>query len=350
MSKYLGDFALGQTVRDMFDTSAGNGGRADFNNALETADIRVYKDNGATERASQAGFAVASGFDSMVGITAWSIDTSDNTTAGFYTAGSDYAVVLYPDETVDGQSVAAVLATFSIENRLPNLEVLPALSVGAHPLLGILDSGTAQAATATTVQLRSALTFADDIPNGCIIGVRGSTQGYWQFRVITDYVGSTDTATVDTWNVTPTGTITYVVYAGAPVSPTQKFPATIAAGDMAPNSLTASALATDAVAEIQSGLATSAALATVAGYLDTEVAAILAAVDTEVAAIKARTDLLTLAAIGQEVLLTLAMARGNRVVIDGSELVTYDTNGTTELSRQPIARLASPANPLASVG
>jgi hypothetical protein len=251
---------------------------------------------------------------------------------------------------VDSQNVAAVLATFSIENRLPSLETLPALSVGAHPLLGILDSGTAQAATATTVQLRSAATFGDDIPNGCIIGVRGSTQGYWQFRVITDYVGSTDTATVDTWSVTPTGTITYVVYAGAPVSPTQKFPATIAAGDMAANSITASALATDAVTEIQSGLATSAALATVAGYLDTEVAAILAAVDTEVAAIKARTDLLTLAAIGQEVLLTLAMARGNRVVIDGSELVTYDTNGTTELSRQPIARLASPANPLASVG
>jgi hypothetical protein len=37
-------------------------------------------------------------------------------------------------------------------------------------------------------------------------------------------------------------------------------------------------------------LATAASLATVAGYIDTEVAAILAAVDTEVAAIKAKTD------------------------------------------------------------
>lgn len=47
-------------------------------------------------------------------------------------------------------------------------------------------------------------------------------------------------------------------------------------GAMASNVMTAAALATDAVTEIQSGLATSAALTTVAGYLDTEIAAILA--------------------------------------------------------------------------
>lgn len=62
---------------------------------------------------------------------------------------------------------------------------------------------------------------------------------------------------------------------------------------MAANTVNASALATDAVTEIQTGLATAAALSTVAGYVDTEVAAILAAVDTEVAAIKAKTDSLT---------------------------------------------------------
>ena len=45
---------------------------------------------------------------------------------------------------------------------------------------------------------------------------------------------------------------------------------------LAANTVTASALATDAVTEIQSGLATAANLATVAGYLDTEIAAILA--------------------------------------------------------------------------
>lgn len=56
------------------------------------------------------------------------------------------------------------------------------------------------------------------------------------------------------------------------------------------DAITAAKLASDVTTELQSGLATAANLATVAGYLDTEVAAILAAVDTEVAAIKAKTD------------------------------------------------------------
>lgn len=66
---------------------------------------------------------------------------------------------------------------------------------------------------------------------------------------------------------------------------------------LAADVITSSALAASAVTEIQSGLSTSAALSTaqtslttIEGYLDTEVAAILAAVDTEVAAIKAKTD------------------------------------------------------------
>ena len=61
-------------------------------------------------------------------------------------------------------------------------------------------------------------------------------------------------------------------------------------GFIANDTITAASLNADAVTEIQSGLATAANLSTVAGYIDTEVAAILAAVDTEVAAIKAKTD------------------------------------------------------------
>lgn len=63
-------------------------------------------------------------------------------------------------------------------------------------------------------------------------------------------------------------------------------------GAMAANVMTAAAAAADLTTELQSGLATAAALDAVDNFLDTEVAAILAAVDTEVAAIKAVTDLL----------------------------------------------------------
>jgi len=114
---YLGDFAAGASVHFKFTTNAAAGSRVDFNNALEAGDIRVYKNGSATERSSTAGFTVTSGFDSLVGVHHVTIDTSDNTDAGFYAAGNDYQVVLYPDETVDGLNVAAVLASFSIENR-----------------------------------------------------------------------------------------------------------------------------------------------------------------------------------------------------------------------------------------
>ena len=95
----------------------------------------------------------------------------------------------------------------------------------------------------------------------------------------------------------------------------------ISAGDFAANAITASALATDAVTEIQSGLASQSSVDTLTSYVDTEVAAIKAKtdnlpsdpadasdiassfstvntkldtiddfLDTEVAAIKAKTD------------------------------------------------------------
>ena len=86
--------------------------------------------------------------------------------------------------------------------------------------LGIVAYGTAQSATGTTLVLASASTFADDELLGAVVVITGGTTGVGQSRVITDYVGSTDTATVDTWTTTPTGTITYVIFAAAPTSTT----------------------------------------------------------------------------------------------------------------------------------
>lgn len=86
--------------------------------------------------------------------------------------------------------------------------------------LGIVAYGTAQAATGTTLQLASASAFANDELIGAVAVITGGSTGVGQSRVITDYVSSTDTATVDTWTTTPTGTITYVVFAAPPASAT----------------------------------------------------------------------------------------------------------------------------------
>jgi hypothetical protein len=59
----------------------------------------------------------------------------------------------------------------------------------------------------------------------------------------------------------------------------------ITAAAIATDAIDGDAIAASAVSEIQSGLATAAALSTVDDFLDTEMAAILAAVDTEVASI-----------------------------------------------------------------
>jgi hypothetical protein len=83
---------------------------------------------------------------------------------------------------------------------------------GPVPTFGIVDRGTAQSATGTTLVLRSAAAFADDEIIGATILITGGSAGVGQRRIITDYVSSTDTATVATWTTTPTGTITYEIF------------------------------------------------------------------------------------------------------------------------------------------
>jgi hypothetical protein len=101
-------------------------------------------------------------------------------------------------------------------------------SAGAVPHMAIVDQGTAQSATASTLVLRSASAFADGVLEGAIVVVTGSTQGYAQTRAITGNTLSTDTITIEpNWDVTPSGTITYKVYAAAPVAPSQAIPADV---------------------------------------------------------------------------------------------------------------------------
>lgn len=93
-------------------------------------------------------------------------------------------------------------------------------STTAGPIskLGIVDQGTAQAATGTTLQLRAAAAFASNELVGSTVYIVSATTGAGQSRVITAYNGGTDTATVDTWTTTPTGTIVYQVFATPPSS------------------------------------------------------------------------------------------------------------------------------------
>lgn len=151
----------------------------------------------------------------------------NETTSATHRSNGLYTV---PIDTTDTNTLGILSVSVHEAGALPirqDYEVVPAVvydemfdSDYSVALRGLIAYGTAQSATATTVVLAAATSLADDVVLGSVLGVRGSTQGYWQYRVITDYVNSTDTATVDTWTVTPSGTITYVVFAAPPADAT----------------------------------------------------------------------------------------------------------------------------------
>lgn len=103
-------------------------------------------------------------------------------------------------------------------------------------------------------------------------------------------------------------------------------PAVITSAAFAADWLTAAGLAADAVTEIQSGLATASALATLAGYVDTEVAAIKVVTD------KLNTGLVQDGAVYQFTanMLELAPAGGGGGAGDASQTTLLEVQDTVE--------------------
>lgn len=229
---YLGDFAEDATVYTWFSTNDSSGGRAAFSSALETADVEVIKDGNTT--GSTAGVTITNDFDSKTGLHKIEIDMSAD---AFYATGSDYALLLYPDETIDGQSVAAVIAEWSCENRFAEVTAATVsdktgyrlsatgvddiwdeataghLSAGSFgSALQVIHSGTADAGASTTIDLQTGTaSTTDDFYNDQIIYIVSGT-GAGQGRIIEDYDGVTNQrATVGTWATNPDNTSVYVI-------------------------------------------------------------------------------------------------------------------------------------------
>lgn len=118
MAQYYGDFKEDATVNIYFATADGSGGAVAPSSAFEAADVAIYKNASATQKASTNGVTMTSPFDSITGLHNITIDTSNDTgDSGFWEVGNDYTVILNPDETIDSQTVVDSLVTFSIENR-----------------------------------------------------------------------------------------------------------------------------------------------------------------------------------------------------------------------------------------
>lgn len=148
-------------------------------------------------------------------------------------------------------------------------EATYATTAGAFASLGIVDQGTAQSATGTTLVLRAAAAFADDEIIGATCLITGGTTGVGQSRAITDYVSTTDTATVATWTTTPTGTIVYKCFGTSSGSGSVAVAAGgITTASFATGAIDAAAIAADAIgaSELATGALTTAEFA--AGAID----------------------------------------------------------------------------------
>jgi hypothetical protein len=238
---YGGDIRLGDTIDVKFTTRTFTTGAPGTLSSSPV--ISAYVGNSTTQ--ITAGITLSVDFDGVTGLNNVRVVASGGN--GFATA-SNYQLVITTG-TVGGVSVVGeVIAEFSIEARSAIMPTTAArtldVSAGGGAGLdwanvksptttvaltgtttaatdaGIIDSGTAQSATGTTLVLRSAAAFASSEIVGSVIVITGGTTGVGQSRIITAYNGGTDTATVDTWTTTPTGTITYNVFAAPPASTT----------------------------------------------------------------------------------------------------------------------------------
>jgi hypothetical protein len=108
MGLYLGDFKEGSILYFCWDTNDKNG--ASVTRATDGT-IRVYRDDDTGE--STSGITDTEDYGGLTGVHNCKIDLSAD---AFYAKGHDYSVVL-AGATIDGETVNAVLATFSIENR-----------------------------------------------------------------------------------------------------------------------------------------------------------------------------------------------------------------------------------------
>ena len=110
---YLGDFPADQAIYFAWNTNDGDG--ASITRSTDGT-ISVYKDasNGTAFDTTQVTTGVTNDedFDALVGVHTCCIVTTN----AWYETGHDYIVVLSAS-TIDTQSVSAVLAHFSIENR-----------------------------------------------------------------------------------------------------------------------------------------------------------------------------------------------------------------------------------------
>lgn len=205
----------GDVLPIFFDTFDGGTGASITMTGLAVTDIEIYKDGSTTQRASDAGYTLLDtdgiDFDGITGIHGFSIDTGDNTDAGFYTVGAWFHVVVSA-VTVDAQTVSFIAAAFRL---------MPAEGVAGKPKVDVDTFGG------------TAGTFASGRAEVNTSHIAGSSVSTSSAQIGVNVVNAGGTA----W---ASGSLTSGVFASGAIT----------AGAIAADAIGASELAADAVAEI----------------------------------------------------------------------------------------------------
>lgn len=143
-------------------------------------------------------------------------DCTNEATEIATSSGMYYLDLTATEMTAD--TVAIIVKTATSGAKTTPIVLYPSGTV--VPEFGIVRRGTPQSITSTTTTIDASAAFGDNVLAGMVLGVYGSTQAYWQYRAVNSNVGSTDVITHDAWTTTPSGTLTYIIYAGAPMSST----------------------------------------------------------------------------------------------------------------------------------
>lgn len=141
-----GSVPIGSVLPFPFASYASATGASVTLSGLLVTDIEVFKGTSMTQRSSDNGYALLDtdgiDVDGVTGIHGFSIDTGDNSDAGFFVPGAFYYVVVSA-VTIDTQTVNFIAGTFRLvdaENAIYNGTI-----TGASPTTTTLvDSGLTQ--------------------------------------------------------------------------------------------------------------------------------------------------------------------------------------------------------------
>jgi hypothetical protein len=129
---YYGDFAEDDTVQIPFNTFSSNDPSASVTvTDCVNTDVHIHKDGAVAQRNNAAGITMSVNFDGITGNHLVTIDTSDDTVAGFWVTGSEYQVRL-EGITVDAATLNVWIGTFSIERAGGVLALLKGGSVDVN--------------------------------------------------------------------------------------------------------------------------------------------------------------------------------------------------------------------------